>query len=259
MKPILYIQTDLFSEDENDPNASRYAASPYFETRKIDDSDVCFGKIGSPRERNSGFRASLDYAHRIGRKFEFTDATKWLPRFRELCVSDDAYFTDMHNVLGSLWQDSGKSQFVRPTSGFKTFSGNCYNYQSFKNESEFLKQNKNIHPRDVLCMVAQPRIINYEWRLIYIDGKYISGSHYMTNGKLSSYLSVPMEALTLANHIAAQDYFANNFAFVLDIAMVEGKFRLIEVNAFETASFYKADLNAVYKAYAASISQQTLN
>ena len=255
-KPILHIQTDLFSEDSENPNASLEAASEFFEVKRLPDGITRRIELLRVNGMRDGLRISLDYARLLGRAFPFTNAMNWLPVFRELCVSEDAYFTDALHALDTLWQNSGSHKFIRPVSGFKTFSGGCFGVTSFKNELEFLKQNKNIHPREVICVVATPRVINHEWRLIYIDGQYISGSHYMTNGKPSFDLGVPREAIALGNHVASQDFFANNFAFVLDIALVERQCRLLEVNAFETASFYKADLRKVYEAYAKSLTKE---
>lgn len=63
---------------------------------------------------------------------------------------------------------------------------------------------------------------------------------------LSGPEQVPSEVLELGSLLAQKDYFLNVFDFVIDIAETSDGLRVLEVNAFETASFYAADLGKVY-------------
>ena len=112
-------------------------------------------------------------------------------------------------------------------------------------------KNKNVDPF-TMCMYSPSRFIKTEWRCIFVNGEYVSGSQYMTRGELDVSSTVPQNVINRAIDISKESYFTNVFDFVIDIGEVEDEFdgeelKLIEVNAIETCSFYAADLHKVYK------------
>ena len=72
----------------------------------------------------------------------------------------------------------------------------------------------------------------------------------MSNDALDVAPEVPQEVIDFANTIAKHDYFINNWDFALDVGLVNGVYKLVEINGFETASFYAADLAKIYGAWA---------
>lgn len=63
---------------------------------------------------------------------------------------------------------------------------------------------------------------------------------------------IPPEVIEFAQELAQNPYFQNIFEFTLDVGQTPKGLRLIEVNGFETASFYAANLHKVYQAWAES-------
>lgn len=118
----------------------------------------------------------------------------------------------------------------------------------FESEYNFTVRNKNISP-DLICMVSEPKNIGREWRTIFINGEYVSGSQYMKNGELDIVKEIPEEVVNYAKRLAEDDYFLNIFEFVIDVAELDYRLALVEINGFETASFYGADLDLVYKTW----------
>jgi hypothetical protein len=69
----------------------------------------------------------------------------------------------------------------------------------------------------------------------------------MKDGELELNPHVPRDVWEFAETVGRDPFFLNTFDFVIDIAETPEGLKLVEVNAFETASFYAADLKTVYK------------
>lgn len=234
----LLVQEDIFSEDEY------FAPLPiirkYFDVVLLSDEDIQKNRVFDIYR----FRGSLTLARKKGKTYPYANALQFMPHFREYLVNPETVFVDMRHIkeVGSF------PLFIRPVSGFKEFSGNVFTKESFETEYNFVTKNKNISP-DLICAVCDPVEIGREWRAIFVDGEYISGSQYMNKGELEIKKEIPDEVIEFAKKIAADDYFLNIFEYVIDVAEVGGELKLVEINAFETASFYGADLDALYKAW----------
>lgn len=260
MKPEILLQSDLFSEDETTDTKS--IISKYFDVVDIGDdwplryNDIEI-KYGKGFRYISPIRTSLGFARRWygERYFEYANALKWAPYFREHMVDPNFSFNSADWILNNAYWVSSWPRpylFIRPVSPFKEFSGNVYSEQKFRNEYDFYTKNKNGDPH-LICMYSEAESIDTEWRCIFMGGRYISGSQYMSNGELNIKSEVPEDVITFAKELAVKTYFYNNFQFVLDIGVVDGRLSLIEVNAFETASFYGADLDKIYETWSKSI------
>lgn len=239
----LIVQKDVFSEDEH------FAPLPiiekYFNVNLIDDWEVLEGRF-DPHEI---FRGSLALARRLGRTFEYANALKFMPRFRADLVNPEVMFDDLKHLL----EDDGYFPlFVRPVSAFKEFSGNVFTFEKLQEEFNWLTKNKNIDPY-LICSACEPVKIGKEWRTIFVNDQYVSGSQYMQGGELSIEAGVPEKVVEMAVRLSKEDYFLNIFDFVIDIGEVEDRLALVEINGFETASFYGADLDKVYSAWAKSL------
>lgn len=238
---MLHIQKDLFWEDEN-ATSNWEVAAKYFVVNEIRDNF---------REAYSGiFRASLDYARLAKRDFSYANALNWLPALREDCLSRQGYFTDAAHALSELRNDNHR--FIRPVEPYKLFAGQMFDEESFKTELRFLEQNRNTKPNEVICLVSTENTPIEEWRCIFVNQRYVAGSQYMHYGRPTIKRHVPEEVIVFSERIAAHPMFVNKFDFVIDVARSGAGFKVVEVNAFETASFYAADLDAIYSAWAKS-------
>lgn len=246
----MVVEPDLFWEDIADPLATFLAVRKHFPRTESVTSDKFYRVAGGGK-----FRGSLALAMLRGEKFEYANAMKWLPYFRSEAVSKDGIFVDMA-FAESLMHFNPK--FVRPASPMKEFSGDIFNRHKLRKEIAFLTQNKNLHPHEIMCLVAAPVAIQTEWRCVFVNNKYVSGSQYMTNGQLDVNRIVPDTVREYAQFLAAKPYFINIFDFVLDIGKTQDGLRLVEINGFETASFYAADLDAIYSAWSETVSYESL-
>jgi hypothetical protein len=153
-------------------------------------------EIGSDHltERDSegqffAYRCSIANAKK-NRVFEkFTNCLEWAGKLRNEMVNPKFHFQTLDEILED-WPiaehgysdvegnfDTRVKYFVRPVSGDKLFAGNVYDYKTLKNEFDHLLQ-RNVDPH-VLCMISKPVSIEQEYRTIFVDGKYVSGSQYI--------------------------------------------------------------------------------
>ena len=247
-KPILYLEKDLFTEDEKQDTVA--IISQYFDIREIDMLGIVSSRINANNINNSLFgRYSLNIAKYIGKSFKEFDALNWLPALRNYTLSPkNTYFNDLKFFV-EHYSSFDFPLFLRPTNGFKTFSGQVFpSKDKLIEEYNFIKKNKNIEGT-IICMTSPVKHIHKEWRTIFINNEYCSGSQYMVNDELVISSEVPEHVVWLAKEIAKHDYFQNISNFCVDICESRGSLSLLEINSFECSSFYGADLNKIYKTW----------
>jgi len=248
MRKLVY-QPDIFWEDRD--GKALEAASKYFQI--VQPPKDCFVRGAYEEGDFSLMRGSLDLVRRSGRKFDFARADKWLPTFREHCISDGAYFTDLEHA-GAIIRKEG-AKFLRSVSPFKELAGDVFDYERFKTESAY-QISKNVKPSELIVVVAEPVHIVEEYRFIFVNNKLVGESQYMSSGELDVQPYVPDGAREVVEFIGGSNYWANVFDWVLDIGRVGNEYKLVEINGFETSSFYAADCNAIFKAWAESLEME---
>lgn len=193
-------------------------------------------------------RGSLALAKKMGRNLDKFYLSSFAPVFRNKMVSSDILFAEL-----SYFQYEKKlfPLFLRPDSCFKEFAGNVFDFGAYERELALFKH--RFGHENILCGFANPKKILKEWRCVFVNNQYISGSQYLENGELSVTPKVPQDVIAFANNIASNDYFINLFDFVVDIGLFLDRglerFGLIEINSFECSSFYAADLDKIYSAW----------
>lgn len=217
-------------------------AKKYFDVSEITNEDLFDVSVDDIDQ----FRGSLTFAQKIKRVDRETDALRWAGKLRHEMLDPEFYFDTMEGIAfkwPSILED--EQFFIRPTSGSKIFAGNSYSEISFKKEMEFLKQ-RNIDPRTVVCLIAKNYSIREEYRTVFIDGEYISGSKYMYKSILDVDSYVPSDIIEYAKNIHKK-YDLPSWT-VLDVCYAGGYGNIytIELNQFETSSFYLADLDKIY-------------
>jgi len=247
-KPIIYLEKDLFTEDERQDTSS--IISQYFDIREIDMMSIVSSRINPVSIRHALFgRYSLNIAKYIGKKFKEFDALNWLPALRNYTLSPkNTYFNDLKFFIDH-YSAFDFPLFLRPTNGFKTFSGQVFpSKDKLIEEYNFIQKNKNIDGT-VMCMSSPVKKINKEWRTIFINNQYCSGSQYMVNDELVISSEVPEHVIWFAKEIAKHAYFQNISNFCVDVCESRGSLYLLEINSFECSSFYGADLNKIYQTW----------
>lgn len=245
----MLVETDVFWEDEKDPNMTLKTVERYFPRVK-----AISGFIYPESLENQTFRGSLQLAAQLGRTFEYANVLNWLPHLRKWAVNDAYVFLDI-GAIRQIFNESGvtsRGMFVRPVSPMKLFTGQVFtSVEKFEREFRLLT-NDGKTGIETLCLVAEARPISIEYRFVIIKGELVGQSQYARNGEIQVTSSVPKQPREFARELAKQPYFDNIYEYVLDVGMVNGEPKLVEINAFETASFYGADLDAIYQAWHAT-------
>jgi len=137
--------------------------------------------------------------------------------------------------------------FIRPSNGYKTFTGQCLNKEQFEYELDTLCKSYGGVDMDQLVIIAKKQDVHQESRFIIVDGKLIDGSIYMTDGVLNKEKIVDLKAMELAKSVI--NCYEPDRAFTIDIAKLkDGSYKVLEIGSFCCASLYNADFKKVVKA-----------
>jgi hypothetical protein len=245
-KPLLYLQPNLFWEDEQ-PNTLNIIEQ-YFDIVEVGPQNLLSNQIPA------NFRGSLNLAKKFKLDYGFTNCQKWYPYFRKYTIcptktwfNDLQYFKDFHSA-------DDYPLYLRPADGYKTFAGQVFpNKDRFLEEYHYLTNNLNVGP-DLMCLTMPVRKIDREWRTVFINNRYVDGCLYM-QGKdwVEPEPGCPKIVEELAKHIGQSDYFINKFDYVIDICESNGKLHLLEINSFNSSSFYICDLDKIYSTWKTSL------
>lgn len=135
--------------------------------------------------------------------------------------------------------------FVRPSSGFKIFTGKVVDERTWEKDVELLGL-YDVDPHRVV-VVAEPRNIRREWRLVVVDKTVVTASLYREDGERCLSADVSPEVLLYGQEIAAGD-FQPDRAWTLDICEVSEGLRLLEIGSFSCAGLYACNSASVVDA-----------
>ena len=133
---------------------------------------------------------------------------------------------------------------MRPSSGYKTFSGQVVYKELFEDaleKMEFYSPNP-----DSIVIVARPQNILQEYRCFVVDKRVITMSLYKERGNLKQKEITDSYLLNQAQILV--DIWQPEDMFVLDFGITkEGNVKLIELNSFSCSGQYACDLVKLYK------------
>lgn len=131
--------------------------------------------------------------------------------------------------------------FVRPSTGFKTFTGQVLFEATFDKDVEWFVEFAK--PEDIVA-VSKARTLGNEYRFWVAQKKVIAGSQYKIKGsvELERYdpAKHPVEALQLAERIAAEEWEPDPL-YVIDVVNEGDNWFLLEINAFSCSGLYDVD------------------
>lgn len=132
------------------------------------------------------------------------------------------------------------SLFVRPDSVDKSFPGAVVDRSGFTRTIS-----ATAFDPTTLILVARPKKILREWRLIVASSEIIAGSQYRTDKEVAVVAGYPDEVLAFARTALEQVEWRPDPMFIMDVCDSEDGLRLIELNSFGCSGHYLADLPAV--------------
>lgn len=145
-------------------------------------------------------------------------------------------------VFSTLQQK--ESVFLRPSSGYKTFTGTIVDLDEWESAIKFY--GFKINPEE-LVVVAPPVTILKEWRFVIVEGEVITGSQYKEDGEMVRELECPQEVFNYAQQVVDFANYKPEPAWTLDVAETENGYKVIEVGSFSCAGLYVCDYEKVIK------------
>jgi len=138
--------------------------------------------------------------------------------------------------------------FVRPDSGLKSFTGQIFTLERHETDWRFFDMHSK--PEDVI-VIASPRHIEKEYRVVIAKGEPITASQYQSRGEREQLPGAPKRVMEKAKEVATiidKELFAGPM-YVVDIATDEsGNPSLMEINCFNCAGLYECDKKVVVDA-----------
>jgi hypothetical protein len=133
--------------------------------------------------------------------------------------------------------------FARPTSVHKLFVGRLIAEEDFETALAPTR-----YDSDSRIVIAEPRELGREWRLVVASNEVIAGSQYAERGVKSVAPGCPDEVLAFARGMLAAVAWWPDELFMLDVCESPEGLRLVELNSFSCSWLYACDFAAVVKA-----------
>lgn len=151
-------------------------------------------------------------------------------------LNDDVILYNSYHTLSAF--NLNKKLWIRSAPGNKILTGAVFTRDEFEQELEYLKQ---VNSDDVCFAIASPKEIHKEYRCIFIDGTFVSGSLYMKDGEPSQDEDVP-----LSLQQQTQSWFDAQCILPKHIVVdITDQGKIIEVNNLLTSGWYSADLEKI--------------
>lgn len=134
-----------------------------------------------------------------------------------------------------------KTVFIRPVMDLKAFAG------AVKPEGVSLRQffadKFNGAPytdyKNIMVATAEPKEIEGEWRCFIVNREFVTGSQYRIGGELKPSSELPSKLEEFVNR--TRNAWLPHDHCVMDVAMIDGEFKVMEFNCINASGLYAAD------------------
>lgn len=175
----------------------------------------------------------------------------YYPYFAKYLLNDDFYFlpvSDLKRRKDDLYNKFAVDDclFIRPDSGFKTFTGRAVPREEFDSDYDWMAE---FSDPESLAVIASPKSIQEEWRLVVTKRRYdgiIGGSRYRQNGVISHQNIDATDVVQFVSECLRVDYEPDP-VFVMDVCWSNGNLYLLELNSFSCSGLYACPLKQVVK------------
>jgi hypothetical protein len=130
--------------------------------------------------------------------------------------------------------------FARPTGCHKLFVGRCITRESFAHALAPTRYDPATQ-----VVIAAPRPIAREWRMVAVGDRVIAASQYAEGGARAILRGAPGEVRDFAIAMLAEMRWRPDPIFMLDVCESDGRLWLVEMNSFSSSWLYQCDLSAV--------------
>lgn len=132
--------------------------------------------------------------------------------------------------------------FVRPSGVHKIFAGTV----AYKDEFRDAIAPSRYDPT-TLVVIATPKNIGREWRLVVAKDEIVTSSQYRDNGAISVSRGCPDNVSQFASDMLQQVHWRPDNVFMIDVCESNGEPKLLELNSFSCSGLYDCDLATVIR------------
>ena len=149
-------------------------------------------------------------------------------------------------IVGKLKDLSihGESAFIRPVENSKLFTGLVVKREDLKKWQERENHSNSPFLNEELMLTSVKKVCQ-EFRFFVYKKEVVTYSSYSSEGVYNDGLKPTKELLDYADEIINK--YELPLAYVLDIAIAEGSFKIVELNCINTSGLYSADVYALIK------------
>lgn len=183
------------------------------------------------------------------------DYRVWSEKWKGYILNEPAMVCDFGDV-----PFSETDFFLRPCADDKIFTGCVYNWNEFSEWRQkvlnLIRDTTTIDLHiDTKVVVAEPKHIVSEYRFVVVDGKVITGSMYKDRG-VGIYKEVQQSETELLEFVEKiVSIWTPSDVFVVDIALHDGKYYVLEMGNFNSAGMYHCDIQKIVVAIEDFVSQ----
>ena len=167
--------------------------------------------------------------------------------YKEHMINYPCEFSTIREFSGSH-QPMDKQFFIRPVKDLKEFTGEVMEFNKMVGWERQLRylpgcdNNPNL-TLDTEILVAEPCGIAHEWRAFVVNGMVSSGSHYRSYMHLDANKDFPQRVVDFVERMC--EIWMPAPIFVMDIGESAGNLYIVECGCFNSAGFYKSDVEKI--------------
>jgi hypothetical protein len=169
----------------------------------------------------------------------------YLDEWKNKMLNYDGHIIEIESFINSNYQGEDEL-FIRPNDDTKAFTGLVITFSEFREMAKNALGGTPYFQGESLILVCKPKKIEKEWRNFIVDGKVVSSSRYCVNRQRStSCEDVPHEMLKFAEECCK--IYTPHDVFVMDVALYDGQYYIVECNCFNDTGFYDHDISEIVK------------
>lgn len=189
--------------------------------------------------------ANQDYKDAVFYNDEQFQMKVYLDKWNTRMLNSDARIVEIYKFINGNHQDD-EEWFIRPNEDTKSFTGLVITFSEFKEMACNALGGTPYFQKESLILVSKPKQIEKEWRNFIVDGAVVSSSRYCVNRQRSiDNMDIPIDMIKFAEECCKE--FVPHDVFVMDVALCEGQYFIVECNCFNDTGFYDHDIFTVVK------------
>lgn len=223
-----------------------FEGSTYADLYQPNDCVVAYGSL----QMISDVQRKVKWVPGAYCNLSYFECTHYYPRLQKYLLNNPCIMLPYGMLLGQkefLLSTIGNNNclFVRPSSGFKIFSGTVIHQDNYEKDVEYLGF-YDVEP-EKMVVVAEPKNIQREWRLVIVDKKVVAASLYKENEKLILREGCPVEVKDFAELVAHQ--WQPEAVWTMDIAQkYNNDLKVIEIGSFSCSGLYACNKSDIIQA-----------